>query len=822
MTDSNWPEGGVVEKLNNIVFETNHAPFGIAAYNPNSPVTDFVGRTRELATFREQISNVLHFKISRAIRLEGPAGVGKSTLFNYLKENIEKERRSTTATEYITKNHDIFSTYFQVPDRIADIKDIWKPMLDGLKAGFDAETGCEIGLPEYVAFKIIWKMYQNDRDAIANIIWPYAEQRPSNLHHVDFKNIINPILDDGTRFVSRIQEYYRNNKRKLRTVFKVTTEGETYEITRSDNKIITELFRVLDEDDPDDYLEQVNSASKNLFPKSDDVITFFNTLMRLYACSTGKQPLFLIGIDEVAKPGMEEKEMFFLNLAKLFVRLRNSLNYILFVFISTTEDWENYDEVINNSSDLKGQTDEFIHRMQLMQLEVSELIQVFMKRMNRFWENYSAYQSPLAPYYPFSESTFEYIYRYCRRNLRKSIHLLDKLWSQYRFKRAIPRLSTIFESMRAVRAYLNEPLATTTINRFELNIIRDAFTDPTRFNTNAKRSSAIEKGLENAWKCFLYEQPARVTRVENNPRIKTSTGDRRPDVLVELHGNRGAEYRRHIEFQVKAYGENASVDLEHIMSSLQLFKEHYTDFIYFVITGNGLKPNAEAAVKELENVYKARIRRPFIGRDKENYLFLLALYEEITGVALGSNPEDDLNFSKEILSKILGQDVTDFLIEIERLSYREPLINIEEDNSGIPVTPAPITPAPITPAPITPAPITPAPIQTTLLGNGGYKGNSWLEKYPQFNTFKYELCALCSYLETRERNTRYKNKFTINTVLKNVIKPNASLDENNFKNLVKHLSSSGFIQKEKSSFMLTPVGEKLYSAVKLCNFQVKV
>ena len=64
---------------------------------------------------------VLNEKVSRAIRLEGPAGVGKSTLFNFLKESIEAERKDRSpSTQYILNNTDIFSAYFILQGNIYD------------------------------------------------------------------------------------------------------------------------------------------------------------------------------------------------------------------------------------------------------------------------------------------------------------------------------------------------------------------------------------------------------------------------------------------------------------------------------------------------------------------------------------------------------------------------------------------------------------------------------------------------------------------------------------------------------------------------------
>ena len=800
-----WPSTRDCDRLNSIIFETNINPFGIASYNPNEPVTDFVGRREQLLQFKEQLQIVINNKISRSVKLNGPAGVGKSTLFNFLKESIEKERISTRPdSEYILKDCDVFSTYFQIPDKISDFLDIWKPMLEGLRPGFEKEIGYDISLPEYITFQLIYRMFLNDREKLAEIIWKDTE-RPQRLHQVEIRDIIDPLFSQGTPAVLALQEYFSLKKRELRDIFKARIKGRTYEIKRVDNKNILNLFRVIDEDDNGDYLELILDANSNLFKTNDDLINYFNDLMRYYACSTKKQPILLIGIDEAAKADPQVYNQYYQNLGILFVKLRNTLNDILFVFISTTEDWAEFNNIIKRYSDLQSQLGEFMYEMPLTQLNVDELAQVFKNRMNRFWENYPSQRPLEAPYYPFSENLFEYIYRYKLRDLRKSIHFLKDMWIKFKYIRRIPKYETIFESLREVRKFDARGFNPNTFQRFEWNIIKNSFNDPTRFRSNSARSSEVEKGLEYAWKCFLHENPPTITRVDNNCNIITSSGSRRPDIYLEILGNLGAEFRRNFEFQVKAYDKGGSVALEHIKSSLELFREQFTDFIYFIITGKGLKPDAEAAIKGLEITYTNRIRRPILTEDQRDRLYLLALYKEITGKNLDGSLPTDLQIAKDLISFIIGQPVEDFLSGVKGLAYRQPITEAEIISSPV---------------------IEPSPTSQTGLKSFSDSSEAtevteeqfetrvkWLVDYPNLKRYRFEASALCSYLKTREEG-RYKFKFTITTVEKNVIMPNASLDKEIFRRLVKFMKEMGYIVPDKSSFKLTTMGEKFYLAVK--------
>ncbi len=805
-----WPTQNDCQRLNEIIYETTINPFGIASYNPNEPVTDFVGRREELHKLREQIQIVLNNKISRSVKFRGPAGVGKSTLFNYLKESIEKERidREPT-TDYILKDCDILSTYFQIPDKISEFYDIWKPMVEGLTPGFESETGHDISLPEYIAFQIIYRLFLNDKKNLAKIIWT-DEERPARLHQVEFNDIIDPLYSKGESGVQSIQQYYRLNKRQIREELKSEVKGRTYEIKRADNNKIINLFRVINEDDPEDYLGLILDGNSRLFRTNDDLIAYFNDIMRYYACSTKKQPILLIGIDEAVKADPQFYEEYYIKLGNLFVKLRNALNDILFVFISTTEDWAEFDNVINKYTDLQSQLEDYIYDMPLTQMSVEELIQVFKNRMDRFWNNYATQRSLKALYYPFSENLFIYVYRYKLRDLRKTIHFLKEIWIKFRFLRKIPKFETIFECMREVRKFDNRSFDPNELKRFEWKIISNSFNHSTRFRSNSSRSSAVEKGLENAWKCLLYETPPTITKVKNNCIIRTSSGIRKPDIYIETFGNLGAEYRRHIEFQVKAYDKNGTISLHHIASSIKLFEEQFTDIIYFIITGKGLDSNAEAKIRELESTYPNRIRYPVLTEDQKDRLYLLALYAEITGKNLVIDDPDDLLKAKSLLSFIIGQPLENLLADVKNLAYRIPL---KEGIIEVPDVPQP------------PTRIPPQPPITSFGGSrdggftetGGEEGVKWVKNYSDLTTYRYEACALCGYLKNREKG-QSKFKFTITTVEKNVIIPNISLDKGLFKRLVGHMEENGYIIKDKRSFKLTNKGEVFYYAVKNDNY----
>ena len=188
---------------------------------------------------------------------------------------------------------------------------------------------------------------------------------------------------------------------------------------------------------------------------------------------------------------------------------------------------------------------------------------------------------------------------------------------------------------------------------------------------------------------------------------------------------------------------------------------------------------------------------------------MLALYKEITGKNLDGTLPKDLQIAKDLLSFIIGQPIEDFLSGVKRLAYRQPITEAEI-----------ISPPVVVPSETSQTELTTfsESSEATEVIEGQFETQvKWLNDYPSLKSYRFEASALCGYLKTRETG-KYKFKFTIPTVEKNVIMPNASLSKQLFRTLVKFLKEKGYTVPDKSSFKLTQLGEQLYQAVKADNY----
>ncbi|MCH8908546.1 MAG: hypothetical protein IH840_15775 [Candidatus Heimdallarchaeota archaeon] len=812
--------------------ETQLQPFGYSSYNAQEKVSDFVGRSEEISQFKQYIRLVYQKGVSQAVRLEGPLGAGKSTLFNFIKEEIEKERiDQSRPLTFLHKDVDVLSTYFRMPEGISGFRSIWQKVHEGMS--LEEETGeLGVGLAEYVGLKFISKLLELDPKIVSDILW--KDQNPPDLRYINFHEIVQQVLEHANQVIPDLQAYYNKHKKIIRRSLKVKHAGRNFELTRKDTPKIINLLRILNEDDEDNYYELINTADKSLFPTDDSVIEFFNDLRRYYICSTGKGLILLLGVDEIVKYDHAIGESFYGNLGRMFSKWRDKLHSVLFVFISTSEDWLLFDNNIIKISDLSQQIQVLLQKMTLTQLSIEDSVLVFRERMDRFWENYTSERPSSLPYFPFTSDLFEYILRFNQRNLRSSIIMLNKLWMEFRRAAHIPIIDNKLKALKFVRNYISNGIYCKEFQKFDWNIVRRYYLDAAIYKSNSKRSSDIEKGLESAWKCLLRHENTMITRVENNPIIKFGTHERRPDIIVEILGQMGEEEKRRIEFQVKAYKPGNTISYQHIKSSLELFQAGYTDLLYFIMSGE-LDNQGLNHLNKLATKFPTRIRRPPLRDYQINYQFFLAAYNAIVGWDLGENPEIDLENARYSIEKIIDQSIDELFDIVRRMPYRplddnlviayeldvdqlsdfyiedevftgsdgeqknEKELSVEDKGiSGIFHDP---TDEKII-------------LDEEIINESDEVPFLWVNDFQFLRDFIHEAVALVQYLMTREDNKRYRNKYTMATFRKNVIDNNVMLEFKRFSTFNDILLENNLINKIKSSFTLTQNGLLWYETVK--------
>ena len=431
------------EKLNEIVINSQINPFVSSSYENESELNRFVGREKEVELFKSILQASFDSKKAKAVRLSGPGGVGKTTLFCHIKKLLED---SSIQDDPSKRTFDISDTiilpaYFQRPVADFNFKNIWEPLMESLIATFESKTESGINLPFYVGAKIVLQMIEFNPEILKII---YKNKEANN------KRDINSVIKALNRFneddVKNLQEFYMDNAPEFREFVDKKFPQKQNPLSRNENSIIKELFRCFNE--RDSYYEDVNSGS--IFEDDDQVINYLNSLVRLIMLFTGKRVLFFIGIDEFADDDKKsDTKKDFDAMGRSLLRMRNRSDSIFFTLISTDGDWANFDKSLYEK-DLRSQLSSFWQIINLQNLSEKEVVDLFYKRMDHlFWRHYDGDRDLRFPAYPYNENVFKFLYKYLDKDLRETILLLkEQEWPSYKRTGKIPILETEMDCLK--------------------------------------------------------------------------------------------------------------------------------------------------------------------------------------------------------------------------------------------------------------------------------------------------------------------------------------------------------------------------------------
>jgi hypothetical protein len=675
-----------MDDLDSVILNVS-SPFSDFRYAKMKMINGFVGRKEELKKIYSAIRLVSENNSTLAIKVSGPGGSGKSTLFGYLIQLI----RSKDIFKYIfsdESNRAHESDVLMLPCFIdapkgekASVRYFWSSLVNSLEGQFSETIK---NFFEYFSMRFFFhclrviyeefqdsevlkimnefvlsfdqKIQKSDWDFVVNLDEIYNNKK---IFKREYTERILQLLNKHARSLSQHRIIHKSNK-EIRFTYKTDYIKALYDILNEDFELV------------ESAMSQLSGLSSDFFKSDKNVIEFM-----LWVASTiewiNKKPVcFVVGIDNLGYlvEKSENHEETYTSFIQTLLQFRNDLQRFLFVLIGTTDDWERFEAFTRQNQDYKSQLSGFIYNViELSRLKKEEAVEALRFRIQNFWIQHK--KSPKDICYPFSESFFEYLYDYRLKNIREVLKTLNNLWEKFKSMGLVIKFSDPFELIRVVRSgQLDETdvvnFSPSDLLPFEIEAMRAAWNSISSGFADKERSKRVEKALANFLDILREnEEPRKICLVSHNPTIQFiqngKTETRYPDVLVQIYNPLALEDKRTFEIQVKIHSENKKISLTEIKGSLETLQHRKTDALVFLYTGPGLDGNAQSYISETGLSYQVFGTDP-PNENQFNAILFMVFYEEI----MQKKPTVDLVHLT--LRKIFGISLNDLIDLIRNIA----------------------------------------------------------------------------------------------------------------------------------------------------------
>ncbi|MBD3187654.1 hypothetical protein GF325_12540, partial [Candidatus Bathyarchaeota archaeon] len=184
---------GEIKRLRETFRSSDISPFDSTSYLPDNEFEEiFIGRAKE----RKQIIDLVLATVEdggcRAIKLKGQGGVGKTTLFNSIMRQLNRERtEGGTRFNRLGQTHQVFATFFPMDPAYENLAYIWQKMFEGLS---DRDSDFFVNLALKFVLKLI-NLLANEPgecEKLVNILFrktSHQPERPDNITLIDLRGI---------------------------------------------------------------------------------------------------------------------------------------------------------------------------------------------------------------------------------------------------------------------------------------------------------------------------------------------------------------------------------------------------------------------------------------------------------------------------------------------------------------------------------------------------------------------------------------------------------------------------------------------------------
>mgnify|MGYP006282473587 CR=1 FL=1 len=676
------------------------SPFVETSLIKDKEIRVFVGREPEKSTLMTSVQTVALSKRGSALKITGPGGSGKSTLFGYIAQIIDNGKIFKESDQILDESKlELLAAFIDAPkDQDTSFRYFWTSIVDSFS---DSVHGLTAEFFEYFAITLILtclKKLVNTREkaAIVSVMEGLYPRFSDDIRTHEWDDIvrIEKLIESGSIYENFNPGVARNiierNIRRLRRITVDLPDGASCRFSY-EKEYFDKLFDLLDDDvmKPIEALDCLKGTDRDFLPTDASIMRLLNWVCDMWEWIHEKAVCIVVGVDNLGylTANADDAGDTYNKFVQTLIQMRNELNNFLFVIIGTDSDWEEVERFVQLRQDYKRQlTGFFSRKIDLNRLTRDEAVEALRIIMQNFWMENKL--SPSSIYFPFSAGFFSYLYDYELRDYRSMLNALTGIWNWFKERREVKTFKEPFDFIRFIRktwAKRNGRPASLTLQDlmpFEKEVLRKRWDNINAAFKSNKKSKMVEEALTGFIEVLRdNEVPRRIALVQQNPPLQFFQDGKRqtryPDVYVDIQNPGPLDETRKFEIQVKIHQPNQYVKLKEIKGSLEILAHRKIDALVFLMTGPGLDQSALNEIKRRNLEERVFCGSP-LNADQFDALLLMVYYQEL----MDENPSPAL--VKEVFSTVFGMDWSHLITVIGNMMSMTPIAETALGSSATP------------------------------------------------------------------------------------------------------------------------------------------
>ncbi len=501
------------------------------------------GRERELEILEELFENAVKSGKPKLSYIQGKQGVGKSSLVSWFVQTKKKESpnsiflvpiETTTdggAYEFRHFYSNCFETLFQSKAIHAIGSRLFVKILELMEKNLTKN--------EFETILARLKLTSND----------YLDLKREPSHALELANRNQTFLNQLTRsfeeqFHSIYPELPTMNFDFIITIwYSMFKNPETFRAIRAlQGKGEFENFKIEHEHNAQNVFRDFIEILDWVFPSS----------------------VILIVMDHL-EAGIANPDKVYNNLYSFLLSFRN-MKKVAIILSGTYDAFHSIEEVWKDdmNQQITSWADKFF--IGLNPLDANVVIQIVSKYLQDYWSNFSLTAPSHNPLFPFSNDAVDYIYRFTRTDLRRTLELLHGLFRSYRATNQVIELKGLFDAFKMFR----KKQGYVALSIDEARLLKNKMMSSTI--QDHSRSKKLEQQMFRLLKAFS-KQSSHISNVMHEPKL----GLLKPDIYFEV-GDSLQETRR-VAIEIKLYRVSRVIPSNELKKTHDLLRTGKIDYL---------------------------------------------------------------------------------------------------------------------------------------------------------------------------------------------------------------------------------------------------